>query len=342
MPAIVAPGGNLLHFVPSSLGAARAVRSRFRPRRRAPTPAAAAACARSTTSRSAWRVDQLDTWVLFRAPCWAWSRRQPRARRPVRPHPQPRRRQRGAQRAPGAQRVAEPAHAHRPHAQRDRRRRGAPHRAALRRHLRDRGDGCARNGVRFVPISANYYDDLPTRLDLEPALVERMRAAGVLFDRSAGGRLPAHLHREPGGQGVFFEIVQRIGAYDGYGSTNAPARMALPGAAQALIPSPDTDSHPTETTMATSATPARAARQAPDRKAAASGWIGSALEYYDFFIYATAASLIFPQIFFPQGRPDRSPSSPRSRPTAWATSRARSAPSCSATGATRTAASRCW
>lgn len=39
------------------------------------------------------------------------------------------------------------------------------------------------------------------------------------------------------------------------------------------------------------------------RKAAASGWIGSALEYYDFFIYATAASLIFPQIFFPPGDP---------------------------------------
>ncbi len=39
------------------------------------------------------------------------------------------------------------------------------------------------------------------------------------------------------------------------------------------------------------------------RKAAASGWIGSALEYYDFFIYATAASLIFPQIFFPAGNP---------------------------------------
>ncbi|MDM0016463.1 MFS transporter [Variovorax saccharolyticus] len=39
------------------------------------------------------------------------------------------------------------------------------------------------------------------------------------------------------------------------------------------------------------------------RKAAASGWIGSALEYYDFFIYATAASLIFPQIFFPTGNP---------------------------------------
>ena len=55
--------------------------------------------------------------------------------------------------------------------------------------------------------------------------------------------------------------------------------------------------------METNASASAAKHHSQARKATASGWIGSALEYYDFFIYAQAAALIFPQLFFASGNP---------------------------------------
>lgn len=89
-----------------------------------------------------------------------------------------------------------------------------------------------RNGAQFVPISANYYDDLVARFDLAGSQVERMREFGVLFERTAAGEY-FHAYSESFADRFFFEIVQRVGNYDGYGALNAPARMA----SQSQLPS---------------------------------------------------------------------------------------------------------
>ena len=47
----------------------------------------------------------------------------------------------------------------------------------------------------------------------------------MLYDKDADGEF-LHFYTEILGGRVFFEVVQRIGGYAGYGEANAPVRMA--------------------------------------------------------------------------------------------------------------------
>jgi 4-hydroxyphenylpyruvate dioxygenase len=76
----------------------------------------------------------------------------------------------------------------------------------------------------LVAVSANYYDDLAARTDLDAVTLDAMRRTSVLYDRADRG---AYLHGyTPAFADRFFvEIVERRGGYDAYGALNAPARM---------------------------------------------------------------------------------------------------------------------
>ncbi|MEQ6900434.1 TIM barrel protein [Nocardioides sp. YIM 152588] len=79
-------------------------------------------------------------------------------------------------------------------------------------------------GLPFLRIPANYYDDLAARFGLPEDEVARLRAHDLLYDRDAGGAF-LHFYTPRVGR-LFFEVVQRIGDYDGYGADNAPVRLA--------------------------------------------------------------------------------------------------------------------
>lgn len=79
-------------------------------------------------------------------------------------------------------------------------------------------------GARLLRVSPNYYDDLAARYSLAPDWLEEIRALGLLYDRAGDGEYLQLFTLTRGS--VFFEIVQRISGYDGYGAANAPFRLA--------------------------------------------------------------------------------------------------------------------
>ncbi|MEJ8848676.1 bifunctional sugar phosphate isomerase/epimerase/4-hydroxyphenylpyruvate dioxygenase family protein [Variovorax rhizosphaerae] len=223
VPAMIAPGGNLVHFVSSELGDSGLYEADFILEDTAAVPGAG--LHRIDHVALGLQLDQLDTWVLFSRAVLGLetgesleladpfglirSRGVANADRSVRLVLNVSM----SQRTRTAQTVSRTGG-------------GAVHHIAL--DCADIFDTVAKlraNGLRFVPISDNYYDDLPTRMDIDPTLLANMRAAGVLYDRSAAGSY-LHIYTESFENGLFFEVVQRIDAYDAYGASNAPARMA--------------------------------------------------------------------------------------------------------------------
>jgi 4-hydroxyphenylpyruvate dioxygenase len=80
-------------------------------------------------------------------------------------------------------------------------------------------------GLEPLAIPKNYYDDLRARFDLSSAEVETMAELGLLYDRDATGDF-THFYTSTIGN-IFFEVVQRRGAYEGYGAPNAGVRLAV-------------------------------------------------------------------------------------------------------------------
>jgi 4-hydroxyphenylpyruvate dioxygenase len=80
-------------------------------------------------------------------------------------------------------------------------------------------------GVALLPIPGNYYDDLEARFDLEPALLDRLRALDILYDEDERGAY-LQVYTSVFAERFFFEIVERRDGYDGFGAPNAPIRLA--------------------------------------------------------------------------------------------------------------------
>lgn len=78
----------------------------------------------------------------------------------------------------------------------------------------------------ILEMPANYYDDLEARLALPAEFVAALRENSILYDRDAQGEF-LHFFTEMLGSRVFFQVVQRIHGYDGFGDPRSVAlRMA--------------------------------------------------------------------------------------------------------------------
>ncbi|RZL72537.1 MAG: sugar phosphate isomerase/epimerase and 4-hydroxyphenylpyruvate domain-containing protein, partial [Rhodococcus sp. (in: high G+C Gram-positive bacteria)] len=81
-------------------------------------------------------------------------------------------------------------------------------------------------GLTPLRISPNYYRDLNARFGLGPDTLDAMQRLGILYDADSAGGEFFHFFTGTVGDDLFFEVVQRVGGYEGYGETNSAVRLA--------------------------------------------------------------------------------------------------------------------
>ena len=86
-------------------------------------------------------------------------------------------------------------------------------------------EALAARGFGALPIPSNYYADIAARFDIAEDRLAEMKRLDILYDRAGAGEF-FQLYSRPFAGGMFIEIVERRGGYDGYGAPNAPFRIA--------------------------------------------------------------------------------------------------------------------
>lgn len=85
-------------------------------------------------------------------------------------------------------------------------------------------------GAPFLPIPANYYDDLAVKHPLDDAALDALKQRELLYDRDGagdGGGEFLHAYTDSFDDRFFFEVVERRAGYRQFGAVNAAVRMAV-------------------------------------------------------------------------------------------------------------------
>ncbi|WP_272910922.1 bifunctional sugar phosphate isomerase/epimerase/4-hydroxyphenylpyruvate dioxygenase family protein [Falsiroseomonas oryziterrae] len=87
-------------------------------------------------------------------------------------------------------------------------------------------DAAATRQAPLLDIPENYYEDVAARFGLDDAELEALQRRHLLYDRDSAGGVFRHAYSQAFRERFFFELVERLGGYAGFGASNAAVRMA--------------------------------------------------------------------------------------------------------------------